>query len=408
MTLLLAEALTANHGQLQAVRGVSLSVEPGETIALVGANGAGKTTMLRTIAGAHPLAGGHLRFKGRDLAGTAAHQRAAMGLALVPEGRRLFSRLTVEENLELATSAGRRGAWTLDAVMETFPNLKARRRSLAGALSGGEQQATAIGRALMMNPRASASRRGVPGAFAARCRSCLQGARQAESLGRRDRPGRAGSQPRHGDGEPHDVHAGRPDRHRGADFHVDERPSDTGLLRSQRREQGAGAGVILLNQIVQGVLLGGYYAVIACGVVVHVQRYADHQPRAWWACGDRGLWTLCSGRSVRRQSVPRPCRCRSRHGSGRARAAEVRVGAERARRPAGAGSLDFRTLDHHRQSAVRGLRRRHAFARALYRRSLVRQLVVERPDRHRQAGCADPRHGDCDDRRHPVFFSSAL
>ncbi len=75
-----------------------------------------------------------------------------MGLALVPEGRRLFSRLTVEENLQLASSAGREGAWTLDAVMEAFPNLKPRRRSLAGSLSGGEQQATAIGRALMMNP----------------------------------------------------------------------------------------------------------------------------------------------------------------------------------------------------------------------------------------------------------------
>ena len=152
MTLLSVETLEARHGQLQAVCGVSLAVEPGETIALVGANGAGKTTMLRTIAGAHPLAGGSVRFKGRDLAGAAAHERAAMGLALVPEGRRLFSRLTVEENLQLATSAGRQGAWTLDAVMQAFPNLKARRKSLAGSLSGGEQQATAIGRALMMNP----------------------------------------------------------------------------------------------------------------------------------------------------------------------------------------------------------------------------------------------------------------
>ncbi len=128
MTLLSVEGLEARHGQLQAVRGVSLAVEPGETIALVGANGAGKTTMLRTIAGAHPLAGGRVRFKGRDLAGTAAHQRAAMGLALVPEGRRLFSRLTVDENLQLAQSAGRQGAWTLDAVMDAFPNLVPRRK----------------------------------------------------------------------------------------------------------------------------------------------------------------------------------------------------------------------------------------------------------------------------------------
>ena len=150
MTLLSVEKLEARHGQLQAVRGVDVAIEPGETIALVGANGAGKTTMLRTIVGA--LSGGRIVFKGRDISGTGAHLRAAMGIALVPEGRRLFTRLTVEENLQLARSARRAGAWTIDAVMEAFPNLKERRRSLAGSLSGGEQQATAIGRALMMNP----------------------------------------------------------------------------------------------------------------------------------------------------------------------------------------------------------------------------------------------------------------
>lgn len=152
MTLLTVERLEARHGQLQAVRGVSLTIEPGETIALVGANGAGKTTLLRTIAGAHPLAGGRVLFKGNDVGARPAHARAALGVALVPEGRRLFSRLTVEENLMLARSAGRTGPWTIDVVMEAFPNLQARRRSLAGSLSGGEQQATAIGRALMMNP----------------------------------------------------------------------------------------------------------------------------------------------------------------------------------------------------------------------------------------------------------------
>ena len=152
MTLLAVENLEARHGQLQAVRGVSLSIERAETVALVGANGAGKTTLLRTIAGAHQLAAGRIAFKGEDVSSTSAHARAALGMALVPEGRRLFARLTVEENLLLARSAGRTGAWTLDAVMEAFPNLKGRRRALAGTLSGGEQQATAIGRALMMNP----------------------------------------------------------------------------------------------------------------------------------------------------------------------------------------------------------------------------------------------------------------
>jgi len=152
MSLLEVDNLEARHGQLRAVRGVSFAVEPGETIALVGANGAGKTTMLRAIAGAHPLSGGHVRFKAEDIGATQAHVRAAMGLALVPEGRKLFARLTVEENLMLARSAGRNGRWTMDAVMEAFPNLKERRKSLAGSLSGGEQQATAIGRALIMNP----------------------------------------------------------------------------------------------------------------------------------------------------------------------------------------------------------------------------------------------------------------
>lgn len=152
MTLLAVERLEARYGQLKAVRGLSLSIEKGETVALVGANGAGKTTLLRTIAGAHRIAAGAVAFKGEDISAKSAHARAALGLALVPEGRRLFARLTVEENLLLARYAGRTGAWTLDAVMEAFPNLKDRRRALAGTLSGGEQQATAIGRALMSNP----------------------------------------------------------------------------------------------------------------------------------------------------------------------------------------------------------------------------------------------------------------
>ena len=152
MTLLSIEGIEAGYGQLKAVRGVSLTIDKGETVALVGANGAGKTTLLRAIAGAHRIAAGRIAFKGEDIGAKPSHARAALGLALVPEGRRLFARLTVEENFLLARSAGRTGVWTLDAVMETFPNLKDRRRALAGTLSGGEQQATAIGRALMMNP----------------------------------------------------------------------------------------------------------------------------------------------------------------------------------------------------------------------------------------------------------------
>ena len=152
MSLLAVERLEARHGLLQAVRGVSFAIEKGETLALVGANGAGKTTLLRTIAGAHRLSGGRILYKGEDINALRAHARSALGVALVPEGRRLFASMTVEENLLLALSAGRKGAWTLDAVMAAFPNLQKLRRSLAGSLSGGEQQATAIGRALMTNP----------------------------------------------------------------------------------------------------------------------------------------------------------------------------------------------------------------------------------------------------------------
>jgi branched-chain amino acid transport system ATP-binding protein len=153
MTLLAVEALDARHGLLQAVRGVSFELGEGETLALVGANGAGKTTLLRTIAGAHRPASGRVVFDGRDVTSAPAHKRVRAGITLVPEGRRLFANLTVEENLTLAARAGRPGRWTVDAVFETFPMLEPLRRRRAGRLSGGEQQATAIGRALMTNPR---------------------------------------------------------------------------------------------------------------------------------------------------------------------------------------------------------------------------------------------------------------
>jgi branched-chain amino acid transport system ATP-binding protein len=152
LSLLAVDALDVRHGLLQAVRGVSFDVERGETIALIGANGAGKTTLLRAIAGAHPSSGGRVSFNGAEVTHIPAHARAGRGIALVPEGRRLFAKMSVEENLLLARAAGRPGAWTIDAVMEAFPNLKARRHARAGTLSGGEQQATAIGRALMTNP----------------------------------------------------------------------------------------------------------------------------------------------------------------------------------------------------------------------------------------------------------------
>jgi branched-chain amino acid transport system ATP-binding protein len=151
--LLRVEGLDSRYGLLQAVRSVSLEIEEGETVALVGANGAGKTTLLRTIVGAHTPVAGRVLFERRDVTAVPAHRRARMGISLVPEGRRLFPELTVEENLRVAAAAGRKGQWDVDAVLDAFPLLKPLRRKRAASLSGGEQQATAIGRALMANPR---------------------------------------------------------------------------------------------------------------------------------------------------------------------------------------------------------------------------------------------------------------
>jgi branched-chain amino acid transport system ATP-binding protein len=151
--LLQVSGLDVRHGLLTAVRQVSFELAEGETLALVGANGAGKSTLLRAIAGAHRPAAGHIVFAGRDITGLAAHRRVKAGIALVPEGRRLFPNLTVEENLRVAGASGRAGRWSVDAVFEVFPLIAPLRRKRAASLSGGEQQATAIGRALMTNPR---------------------------------------------------------------------------------------------------------------------------------------------------------------------------------------------------------------------------------------------------------------
>jgi branched-chain amino acid transport system ATP-binding protein len=152
MSLLAVESIEAGYGLLQAVRGVSLTLDAGETVALVGANGAGKTTLMRTIAGAHQAAAGKVSLDGRDVTRVPAYRRVALGVALVPEGRRLFPGLTVEENLRMGAATRRPGRWNIDSVLEAFPLLGPLRRRRAGSLSGGEQQATAIGRALMSNP----------------------------------------------------------------------------------------------------------------------------------------------------------------------------------------------------------------------------------------------------------------
>jgi branched-chain amino acid transport system ATP-binding protein len=152
MTALSVEKLNVHHGQLQAVRDVTFALASGETLALVGANGAGKTTLLRAIAGAHRQTSGTIRLGETDVTEVPVHKRSRAGIALVPEGRKLFAQMTVEENLLLGRNAGRAGDWTVERVLDMFPNLKPRRNAKARTLSGGEQQATAIGRALMTNP----------------------------------------------------------------------------------------------------------------------------------------------------------------------------------------------------------------------------------------------------------------
>jgi branched-chain amino acid transport system ATP-binding protein len=144
--------LCAGYGDFQALFGIDLQVAPGEVVALIGANGAGKSTLLNAIAGEVPAAREAIRLDGKALGGLATTAIVALGIALVPEGRRLFRSLTVEENLLVGGSAGRAGRWTLAKIYDLFPVLRERRTQAATSMSGGEQQMVAIGRALMSNP----------------------------------------------------------------------------------------------------------------------------------------------------------------------------------------------------------------------------------------------------------------
>jgi len=151
--LLEVRDLTVHHGQLRALHGVSLAVAPGEVYAMIGANGAGKSTLLRSIAGLHKPTSGSILLDGQDLARLRPEKRVAAGIVMVPEGRRLFPSLTVEENLQVGASYARPGPWRIEGVYDLFPWMRDRRGQLAGQLSGGEQQSVAIGRALVANPR---------------------------------------------------------------------------------------------------------------------------------------------------------------------------------------------------------------------------------------------------------------
>jgi branched-chain amino acid transport system ATP-binding protein len=152
-SLLSVNSLNSHYGAFQALFDMSLHVEPGECVALVGSNGAGKSTLLKSIAGLIATSPDAIRFSGQPIGGFPAEKIVKLGLALVPEGRKLFPSLTVEENLLMGAKAGRRGAWTLPRIYEVFPNIAERKNNLSTALSGGQQQMVAIGRALMSNPQ---------------------------------------------------------------------------------------------------------------------------------------------------------------------------------------------------------------------------------------------------------------
>jgi branched-chain amino acid transport system ATP-binding protein len=153
VSLLEITDLVVRHGQLTAVDRVNLSVDGGTAVAVVGANGAGKSTLLRTIAGLHRPAEGRITYDGQDVTSVSTPERVHRGLVMVPEGRRLFPSMTVEENLLVGAAVHREGDWTLDRVYDLFPWMTERRTQPTGLLSGGEQQGVAIGRALMTNPR---------------------------------------------------------------------------------------------------------------------------------------------------------------------------------------------------------------------------------------------------------------
>ncbi|HEY1310901.1 MAG TPA: ABC transporter ATP-binding protein [Pseudolabrys sp.] len=152
-TVLEVSGIETCYGLSQVLFGLSLAIAPGEMVTLMGRNGMGKTTTVRSIMGLTPARAGHVRFLGTEIRGLPSYRIAQLGIGLVPEGRQIFPNLSVRENL-LATAVARDGAgWTLDRVHELFPRLSERENSMGNQLSGGEQQMLAIGRALMTNPR---------------------------------------------------------------------------------------------------------------------------------------------------------------------------------------------------------------------------------------------------------------
>lgn len=156
MAMLEIRDLQVYYGVIQAIKGISFEVNEGEVIALIGANGAGKTTILHTVTGLLPAAEGTIRFNGSDITKVPAHKIVSMGMAHVPEGRRVFAQLSVYQNLMMGAYTRKDKkeiSETLEMIYQRFPRLKERRNQIAGTLSGGEQQMLAMGRALMSHPR---------------------------------------------------------------------------------------------------------------------------------------------------------------------------------------------------------------------------------------------------------------
>ena len=153
MSLVTTHGLQAFYGDAQALFGIDFRLDEGELVAVIGANGAGKSTFLKSLTGLVKVPSDAVRFDGRPIGGMPPGQIVKLGLAMVPEGRRLFPSLSVEENLLMGAFAGRKGPWTLERLYRMFPILEQKKRNPGTALSGGQQQMVAIGRALMSNPR---------------------------------------------------------------------------------------------------------------------------------------------------------------------------------------------------------------------------------------------------------------
>ena len=258
--------LEAAYGDIRVLTGVTLTVGPGEIVALLGPNGAGKSTLLNSIAGLLRPRAGAVTFEGEDLGRLHAHLIVDRGVALVPEGRRLFGGMTVEENLELGAFASRARAAKaagLQRVFALFPDLRERRRQLVRALSGGQQQMVAVGRALMTNPKLLMLDEPSLGIAPRLVRAIMDALAEINRSGRRRLPGRAerAGRPRP---RPPRLRAGvRPHRAPGPG----RRPAARSARAPRLSGPAGGAGVsVLAQQLLLGLLIGGLYGLAAAGL----------------------------------------------------------------------------------------------------------------------------------------------